>query len=259
MSRRQNLAAFIFVVSFMASIFSLAGKTVVITGGSGFLGKQYFGALEQAGASVINWDIKVGVDISDPDSVRQALRDLKQIDVLINNAAFNPPVDKNTKAKNNWSAYEKFPLTVWRRELETNVTCQQIVTQAVAPRMMKRRKGSIIFVASDLALIGPQNNIYQAGRFKDIAYITSKAGVLGLMRSWAAYLGPYGVRANALVPGGMYRDQPSEFVKKNSSLNMLGRMAQAGEYNGPVIFLASEASSYMTGACLVVDGGRTAW
>mgnify|MGYP001559734786 CR=1 FL=1 len=243
----------------MENIFSVADKVVVITGGSGFLGRQYSDALEKAGAKVINWDIETGVDVSEAGSVANAAKGLKRIDILINNAAFNPQVEKKNKAQDNWSSYEKFPLATWRRELEINLTGQQIVVQAVAPRMMKQRKGSIIFIASDLALIGPQNSIYEPGRFKDIAYITSKAGALGLMRSWAAFLGSYGVRANALVPGGMYRNQPDKFVKKNSSLNMLRRMARAGEYNGPIMFLASEASSYMTGACLVVDGGRTAW
>ncbi|MEK7557402.1 MAG: SDR family oxidoreductase, partial [Patescibacteria group bacterium] len=158
-----------------------------------------------------------------------------------------------------WSPYERFSTGLWEEELRSNLTSAQIVTQAVAPVMMQQKSGSIIFIASDLALIGPQNSIYDPGKFKDIAYITSKAGILGLMRSWAAYLGPYNVRANAIAPGGMYRNHPEDFVKKNSALNMLGRMARLGEYNGPIVFLAADASSYMTGACLVVDGGRTAW
>lgn len=243
----------------MKNVFSVAGKVVIITGGSGFLGRQYLSVLKKAGAKVVNWDIATGVDISDPSSVKSAVESLDQIDVLINNAAFNPQVDKKTEAQDNWSSYEKFPLEIWRRELETNLTGQHIVVQAVASRMMKQRSGSIIFIASDLALIGPHNSIYEPGRFKDIAYITSKTGVLGLMRSWAAYLGPYNVRVNAFVPGGMYRNQPEDFVRRNSELNMLNRMSKTGEYNGPIVFLASDASSYMTGACLIVDGGRTAW
>lgn len=246
----------------MDELFSLKGKIVVVTGGSGFLGSQYRRALTEYKAEVVNWDIDTGVDITDEDSVCRAkdsaVAQWGRIDVLINNAAFNPQVGEISSG-DNWSPYEKFPLDVWEREIEVNLTGQMRVTRAVAPLMMSQRSGSIIFIASDLALIGPHNDIYEPGRFKDIAYITSKAGVLGLMRSWAAYLGPYNVRVNALVPGGMQRQQVSEFVARNSSLNMLGRMAQEGEYNGPIIFLASDASSYMTGACLVVDGGRTAW
>lgn len=125
--------------------------------------------------------------------------------------------------------------------------------------MMEQRRGSIVFVGSDLALIGPANFLYPEGRFKDIAYGTSKAGILGLMRFFAAYLGPYSVRANALVPGGMLRGHDPEFAKKNGALNMLGRMSNENEYNGAVQFLLSDASSYMTGASLIIDGGRTAW
>jgi NAD(P)-dependent dehydrogenase (short-subunit alcohol dehydrogenase family) len=110
-----------------------------------------------------------------------------------------------------------------------------------------------------LALIAPNNGIYESGKFKDIAYVTSKAGLLGLMRTWAAYLGPHRVRVNAAVPGGMFNNQPESFVEKNSALNMLGRMAKKDEYNGMIQFLLSDASSYMTGASLIMDGGRTAW
>lgn len=130
--------------------------------------------------------------------------------------------------------------------------------QAAAPYLMKAKSGSVVFIASDLALIAPTNSIYEAGRFKDIAYVASKAGMLGLMRAWAAYLGPYNVRVNALVPGGMYNAQPEEFARRNGSLNMLGRMSRQGEYNGLVQFLLSDAASYMTGSCLIADGGRTA-
>jgi NAD(P)-dependent dehydrogenase (short-subunit alcohol dehydrogenase family) len=114
-------------------------------------------------------------------------------------------------------------------------------------------------LATDLAVIAPNNSIYQEGNFKDIAYITSKTGLLGLMRSWASYLGGYNVRVNAAVPGGMYNNQPADFVEKNGALNMLGRMAKKDEYNGVIQFLLSGASSYMTGASLIIDGGRTAW
>lgn len=257
----------------MRDLFSLQDKVAVITGGSGFLGSQYRRALEEYGAEVVNWDIDTGVNIADEESVRRAkdlvISRLGKVDILINNAAFNPQVGESS-SDDNWAPYERFSIELWRRELEVNLTAQMIVTQAIAPAMKEQRSGSIIFVASDLAFIGPQNSIYEPSRFvdamcvtprkfKDIAYITSKAGILGLTRTWAAYLGPYNVRANALVPGGMQRQQDPEFVSRNSLLNMLGRMAQEGEYNGPMIFLASDASSYMTGACLIVDGGRTAW
>lgn len=248
----------------MSDLFSVKDKVVVITGGAGFLGKQYAKALEEAGALVAVWDrqgIARYIDITDFDEVKREvellLNKFERIDILINNAALNPA---SSRDKNKcWTPYENFPLDLWDTELNINLTGAMIATQAVAPQMMKQRSGSIIFVASDLALIAPNNSIYDPGSFKDIAYVTSKAGILGLMRGWASYLGRYNIRVNALVPGGMYRNQPEEFVKKNSQLTMLGRMSREGEYNGPILFLASDASSYMTGACLVIDGGRTAW
>lgn len=239
-------------------LFAVKDKVVVITGGSGFLGSQYCKVFEDLGAKVVNWDVDTGVNIAMPDAVLKAAMDVigehGRIDVLINNAAINFP-----PTSDNWKAYENFSLLIWEAELKTNLTGAFIVTQQVARVMMKQKSGSIIFVASDLALIGPDNSIYESGKFKDIAYITSKAGILGLMRAWASYMGPYNVRVNALVPGGMYHNHSDEFAKKNGALNMLGRMARESEFNGPMIFLASDASSFMTGSCLVVDGGRTAW
>ena len=244
-------------------IFSVKDKVVIITGGSGFLGGQYVKSFKEKGAFVVNWDVDTGVDISNEDSVDKAVKAIikkyGRIDALINNAAFNPQVGENNTTENNWVPYESFPVSFWRRELDVNLTGQFIVTKAVVPYMMKRRYGSVIFISSDFAFMGPHNEIYGENRFKDITYIASKAGVLGLMRPWAAYLGKYNVRVNAFVPGGMFRNQSDEFVKANGELNMLGRMSREGEYNGPLIFLASDASIYMTGSCLVADAGRTAW
>lgn len=241
--------------------FSLKNRVVVITGGSGFLGKQYTEALRQRGAKVVNWDITEGVDITDRSSLKRAasevIKKFGRIDVLITNAALNSA--PGVSGKDSWAPYEKFSEALWEKELLINLTGSHQAVQAAAPHMMRRRSGSIILIASDLALIGPQNKIYDKGKFKDIAYITSKAGILGLTRAWAAYLGRYNVRVNALAPGGMENKQPVAFRKKNGELNMLGRMSRKGEYNGAVIFLASDASSYMTGAYLVIDGGRTAW
>lgn len=247
----------------MSGLFSLEKKVVVMTGGAGFLGKQYAQALKEAGAIVVIWDLNGGfpVNITDPEHVKYgvsgALKTHGRVDVLIHNAALNPAPGVDTN--DHWVPYENFSPDVWRKELDVNLTGAQIVTQAVVPVMMKQGSGSIIFVASDLALIAPNNSIYEPGSYKDIAYVASKAGILGLMRAWASYLGPHNVRVNALVPGGMRNHHDDEFARKNGALNMLGRMAQPGEFNGAVLFLASDASAFMTGSCLVIDGGRTAW
>ncbi|MDD5772151.1 MAG: SDR family oxidoreductase [bacterium] len=247
----------------MKNIFSIADKVIIITGGNGFLGSQFKKYLDQCGATTVNFD-KTGenpVDITNQKevikNVEEIIKKYGRIDGLVNVAAINASPGSET-AKDFWKPYEDFPLELWKKELEVNLTAAHIITQAAAPHMMKQRSGSIIYVSSDLAMIAPNNSIYDQGKFKDIAYVTSKTGILGLMRSWASYLGRYNIRVNAAVPGGMFNNQPEDFVKRNSNLNMLGRMAKKDEYNGVIHFLLSEASSYMTGASLVIDGGRTA-
>ena len=255
----------------MSDSFSLKGKVALITGGNGFLGQQYVAAVKQAGGRPVILDAfflrgsdvdSVLADITDFEAIKKAVQQVidsfSRIDVLINNAALNPAVAREGGDRQ-WAAYEDFSADLWRREIEVNLTGQMFVTQAVAPVMMKQKSGSIIFISSDLGVIGPNNSLYDEGKFKDIAYCTAKGGVLQLMRCWAAYLGPFNVRVNALAPGGMNNGHSEEFAKKNGALNMLGRMAQPGEFNGPVLFLASEASAFVTGSCLHVDGGRTAW
>ena len=248
----------------MNDLFSVKDKVIIMTGGSGFLGSQFNQHLTSFKAKVVIFDSQADnpVDITDPADVKKAvdktLKKYRRIDGIVNVAAINAVPGSKT-SKDFWKPYEKYPLELWKKEMDVNLTAAHIVTQAVAPVLMKQKNGSIVFLATDLAVIAPNNNIYQKGNFKDIAYVTSKTGLLGLMRSWASYLGKYNVRVNAAVPGGMYNGQDADFVKKNSALNMLGRMAKKGEYNGVIQFLLSDASSYMTGASLIVDGGRTAW
>ena len=212
----------------MQSTFDIAGRVIIITGGSGFLGTQYRKALEEAGAIVENFDIDTGVDVTKEESVQAAVaRVLKKhvkIDGLITNAAANPKADEEVNG-GPWAPYSEFSADLFRRELDLNLIGSFLAAKTVSKPMMEQRRGSIVFVGSDLALIGPANFLYPEGRFKDIAYGTSKAGILGLMRFFAAYLGPYSVRANALVPGGMLRGHDPEFAKKNGALNMLGRMS----------------------------------
>jgi NAD(P)-dependent dehydrogenase (short-subunit alcohol dehydrogenase family) len=248
----------------MNDLFSINDKVIILTGGKGFLGAQFNQHLTSCGAKVVIFDNQGEnpVDITNPGDVKKAVDETvnkyNRIDGMVNVAAMNAVPGSET-SRDFWKPYEKYPLELWKKEIDINLTAAHIVTQAVAPVMMNQKSGSIIFLASDLAVIAPNNSIYQEGNFKDIAYVTSKTGLLGLMRSWASYLGKYNIRVNAAVPGGMYNGQPADFVKKNSALNMLGRMANKGEYNGIIQFLLSDASSYMTGASLIVDGGRTAW
>jgi len=246
----------------MENLFDITGRVIVITGGSGFLGTQYTRALEKAGAIVENFDITTGVDVTDEASLTKAVANVLQkhdkIDGLITNAAANPKTDKGTDG-GSWASYSEFSADLFRKEIDLNLTGSFLAAKTVSKPMIDAKKGSIVFIGSDLALIGPMNSLYPDGKFKDIAYGASKAGVLSLMRFFAAYLGKYNVRVNALVPGGMFRGHDAGFAKKNGALNMLGRMSNEGEYNGAIQFLLSDASSYMTGASLIIDGGRTAW
>lgn len=240
---------------------SLEGKHLIVTGSAGFLASQFIPHLREQGATVHGLDIKEApsTDITDENAVKDRVVEIctkNEIYGLVHAAALDAIPGNSI---NQFSPYESYSSELWERSLKINLTAAQFVTQAVAPFLMKQGFGSVVFIASDLALIAPNNSIYAPGSFKDIGYVTSKAGMLGLMRSWATYLGPYNVRVNALVPGGMFNKQDADFEKKVGKLNMLGRMARPGEYNVAVEFLLSEKNSFMTGSCLVVDGGRTAW
>lgn len=261
------------------AIFSLKNKVIIITGGAGLLGLHYARALADSGAHVIVWDTKKiprrngdakirfeVIDITDEVAVRRAVQQIvkehRRIDALINNAAMNPAVG-SADAAAQFVPYEDYPLDLWEKELKVNLTGMMICTKAVAPIMMKQRAGSIVNVASEVSVIAHDHRVYndpRSKKFKSIAYTTSKTAVVGFTRQWAARLGAYNVRVNALSPGGVETAaQPRDFVKRFGSANMLGRMARADEYNGIILFLCSDASSFMTGHNLVVDGGKSAW
>lgn len=240
------------------NIFSLKDKVIIITGGGGFLGRHYIEALEEFGARVVNFDIKSNprVDITDKRSVESAVGEVikkyKKIDVLINNAAL--------KTDSFYDDFEKFPLEDWEKVMKVNLTAMFIMAQAVVPFIKKQKSGSIINVSSIYGVVGPDFNIYgKTGRTTPAVYSASKAGVLGFTRYLAAYLGKYNIRVNSITPGGVFNNQPEEFVKNYSKKTPLGRMAQPSDLIGTMIFLASDSSSYMSGQNLIIDGGWTAW
>ena len=260
-------------------MFSVEGKVIIITGGAGFLGMQYAKALFDAGAKVVLWDKSEPnfsgknnfynvIDITDENAVQKATQivasNFGKIDVLINNAAMNPAVGSN-EAKQMFTPYDKYSLDSWEKELKVNLTGMLICIQAVAPIMKKQRSGIIVNIASEFANFAADNRIYlekesEEEKCKSIGYIVAKHGVIGLTRTFAGDLGKYGIRVNAFSPGGMPRPEiPEEFRKKYSDLKMLGRMAEVGEYNGAILFLCSEASSFMTGEQIVMNAGRNAW
>ncbi len=260
--------------------FSLDGKVIILTGGMGFLGQQYSEALVQAGAHVIIFDDKnkiektgvflndrciyEQVDITIEEQVRGAVvrvfNKFGKIDSLINNAAMNPAVGNPESAKLS-GPYEAHPIDLWRKELEVNLTGMQICIQSVVPYMMKAKQGTIINIASEVSSIAYDwTDVYPSGKFKSLAYITTKHGVIGLTRGWAAYLGTYNIRVNSFSPGGMQTDKMSpEFVVAYGKKNMLKSMAQVNDYNAHIIFLCSDASARITGHNLIADGGKSAW
>jgi NAD(P)-dependent dehydrogenase (short-subunit alcohol dehydrogenase family) len=272
----------------MTNAFDISGRTIIVTGAAGLLGREYAHALGAAGASVILADLNeacvtqlaaemreqqenavgVAVDITDEASVtklvRMALDTFGRIDGLVNNAALNPAVGRDRKAAFD-VPFEQYPLDLWNRTVAVNLTGMFLCTREVAPTMRAQRRGVIVNVSSTYGLVGPDQRLYETnepdGRrgYKPVDYSVTKSGVVGFTRYLAAYWAGTGIRVNTLTPGGVLSDQPEEFVGRYSARTPLGRMANCHEYSAALLFLLSDASSYMTGGNLVVDGGWTAW
>jgi NAD(P)-dependent dehydrogenase (short-subunit alcohol dehydrogenase family) len=273
----------------MAGMFDLTGRVAVITGGAGLLGRRHAAAIASAGGVPVMADLpsseperaaaevagSFGVeaaghpsDITEPAQVQSlldfCLSRFGRIDILINNAANNPKAEATAGA--NWSRLENFPMEVWAGDLSVGLTGAFLCSQVIGGEMARRGKGVIVNVASDLAVIAPDQRIYrQEGLPEDrqpvkpVTYSVVKAGLIGLTRYLATYWADKGVRVNAISPGGVYNGQPEAFVKRLTNLIPLGRMAEPDEYEGALLFLCSDASSYMTGSNLIVDGGRSCW
>ena len=260
--------------------FRLDGRTVLVTGGVGFLGQQWIVALLDAGAGVVSVDIATPpgdndprvqheqVDITDAGAVASLADRLTasavRVDALVNNAAVDAPV--STSGLANAERFETFSVERWDREYAVGLTGAFLCAQAFGPAMAERGHGAIVNIASDLALVAPEQRLYRVEGVADdeqpvkpVTYSVVKAGLLGLTRYLAGYWGDRGVRVNALCLGGVERDQDPDFVRRLSERIPLGRMARQGEYGEALVFLCSDAASYMTGATVVVDGGRTTW
>jgi NAD(P)-dependent dehydrogenase (short-subunit alcohol dehydrogenase family) len=270
----------------LAKSFDLSGRVAVVTGGAGLLGRQFCATLAEAGAAVLVVDVnetaarKVAddllasgykaapqaADIGEPASVhamvRAAVQQFGRLDILVNSAALDPKFDKTSQGKHS-SAFEDYPLQAWEAALRVNLTGAFLCAQAAVLPMLQQGGGVIINLCSTYGLGGPDQRIYQKpgkeAQYKPVDYTVTKAGILGLTKYLATYYGDKNIRVNALTPGGVFNAHDEEFTKAYSTRTVLGRMAQPDEMNGALLFLASDASSYMTGANLVVDGGWTAW
>lgn len=272
--------------------FDLSGKNALITGAAGLLGLEHCEALLECDANIVLLDIndknlikvknylidkypKSKLHIYSADlTIKQSLLDVRNdlqnknidINILINNAAINPKVDNNNKIYNT-SRLESFSLEEWNKQISVGLTGSFLCCQIFGSEMAKLNKpASIVNIASDLSVIAPDQRLYKKDNVnefnqpvKPVTYSVIKSGLIGLTKYISTYWLGSQIRCNALSPGGIYTNQPEEFVTKLSSLIPLGRMARKDEYRSAIQFLCSDASSYMNGHNLVIDGGRSAW
>lgn len=270
----------------VATLFDLRDRVAIITGGAGLLGYHHGAILASAGARVVLLDLPganpearanqltrecgseslgLASDITSESSLEKArtliLERFGRIDILINNAANNPKVeDGNTT----WSRLENFPLDTWEADIRVGLTGAFLCSRLFGAEMAKRKSGVILNVASDLALIAPDQRIYRVEGLPDdqqpvkpVTYSVVKTGLIGLTRYLATYWSSANIRVNAISPGGVFNGQSDVFLSRLKQLIPMQRMANRDEYQGAVLFLCSDASSYMTGANLVIDGGRS--
>jgi len=272
--------------------FGLTGKTALITGAAGLLGIEHAAALLESGATVVLTDIgEAGLtsasvylarnsdsgriltrrmDVCQPDVIRAVAAELaasgRRVDILVNNAAIDPKV-KGEEGVLETSRIENFPLDQWTSQVAVGLTGAFLCSQVFGAAMAKDGKGGVILnIASDLSVFSPDQRLYRKEGLSDdrqpvkpVTYSVIKAGLVGLTRYLATYWADKGVRCNALSPGGVFNGQGEEFVQRLSSLIPLNRMANKDEYRAAVQFLCSDASAYMNGQNIVMDGGRSTW
>jgi NAD(P)-dependent dehydrogenase (short-subunit alcohol dehydrogenase family) len=271
--------------------FDLSGRTALITGAAGLLGREHAAALLACGATVVLTDVSDNglvaataalddgtgagriatyvMDVARPESVRAVAGRLeaagRRIDILINNAAIDPKVAGNGVVET--SRLESFPIEQWDLQLSVGLTGAFLCSQVIGTAMARDGKGGVILnIASDLSVFAPDQRLYRKPGLdearqpvKPVTYSVIKTGLIGLTRYLATYWADRGIRANALSPGGVYVGQGEEFVQRLTSLIPLGRMAKPDEYRAAVQFLCSDASAYLNGQNIVMDGGRSVW
>lgn len=274
----------------LEKLFRLDNKVIVITGATGLLGVQHAEAVACFGGTPILLDLNQKsinalanklnkkyqtnatgfvVDITDEASIKKnaalLMKKYGKIDGLVNNAANNPKVEDNDEL--NFSRLENFPLDVWNDDLNVSLTGSYLCSKIYGNAISKNSSGgSIVNISSDLGLIAPDQRLYKSEGIEDskqnvkpITYSVVKNGLIGLTRYMATYWADKGVRSNAMCPGGVENGQPLDFLEKVSNKIPMGRLAKPNEYQGTLIWMLSDASSYLNGAIIPVDGGRTAW
>jgi NAD(P)-dependent dehydrogenase (short-subunit alcohol dehydrogenase family) len=270
-------------------LFALSGRVVVITGASGLLGAQHARAVAGAGALPVLTDIRtegaercaaqlaselgveaqvVQADITRAESVRALLDAVLtrhgRVDALINNAANNPKVEDAGDVP--FARLEHFPLAQWEADVAVGLTGAFLCSQVIGGEMARRGRGAIVNISSEYGVIAPDQRLYRVPGLpedqqpvKPVTYTVVKAGLDGMTKYLATYWADRGVRVNTLTVGGVENGQPPEFLARAAERIPLGRMARRDEYRGAIVFLCSDASSFMTGANLIVDGGKSTW
>lgn len=272
--------------------FDLTGKTALITGGGGLLGPKHAEAILDFGGKVLltDWHLdrveekakylsdKYGSDkvffdymnVVDKNSIDECLDKFESkgiyINILINNAAKDPKVKKEDSLRND-SRFENMSEDFWKDGIDACLNGTFLVTQSVTNRMLQNNiKGVVLNISSDLGVIAPDQRIYKKDSLPDemqpvkpITYSASKWAIIGMTKYLAVYFAEKGIRFNSLSPTGVFNDHPEEFVKRLSNIIPMGRMANIDEYKGAIVFMCSDASSYMTGENIVIDGGKTVW
>jgi NAD(P)-dependent dehydrogenase (short-subunit alcohol dehydrogenase family) len=279
-------------MSGLPSRYDLTGRTALVTGAGGLLGRQHVAALVEAGARVVVTDvglkqadaavgtmresypsselIAAALDVTSLDSVRAVADDLARrdipIDILVNNAAIDPKVTSAPGVMHS-SRFEAFPVPQWQTEIAVGLTGAMLCSQVFGGAMASHGRGVILNIASDLGVIAPDQRLYRQPHVtreeeqpvKPVTYSVIKHGLIGLTKYLATYWADKGVRVNAISPGGVFNNQDPAFVERLTRLIPMGRMADADEYRAAIQFLCSDASSYMTGQNMVMDGGRSVW
>ena len=275
------------MTTFTNKAYDLTGRTAVITGAAGLLGPQHAVALLTCGARVIATDVDLAgaertadelgrgpatgrivarrLDVTDADGIAALARELESeggVDILVNNAAIDPKVRPSTDVE--LTRFEHLPQEDWHFQISVGLTGAFLCSQAFGVGMAARGQGVILNIASDLSVIAPDQRLYRKEGLpedrqpvKPVTYSVIKTALIGMTRYLAAYWADRGVRVNALSPGGVQAGQPEEFVRRLIALIPMGRMAAPDEYQAAVQFLCSDASKYMTGQNIVMDGGRS--
>ncbi len=265
------------------ALFDLAGRVAIVTGGMGQLGAEYTAGLAARGMKVAVFDVETEqkpggadlvseairafeVDVTDRASIERATQEVVASwgvpHLLVNNAGIDAPPNSPASEV---GPFESYPEDSFDRVMDVNVKGTLFCCQVVGGRMAAERRGSIVNVSSIYGILSPVQSLYDFRRaggeefVKPVAYAVSKSAILNLTRYLATYWAKSGVRVNTVTLAGVASDQPAEFVDAYTARIPVGRMAEPHEYVGVVVFLASDASSYMTGANLVVDGGWSAW